>query len=674
MHRHSLRPACLLLLCTCGLAAVEVDVQRNDPAEFRRFELPLAHAYYGKVAEDQLEWLAGTLVVSIAGPETAPQVWLTARRPEGPRETARMRIDGRVLNWDAAARKLHGSIQYRGYRDEAVHTLQLEAVESQGRVRGAYRIDHKRHRFSGLKDQSEGEGSIDGRVWTRQELLETQGFGEANWPGWRGGEQAGVANDNSDVALVEDLREARFLWKSDARTPMPGHTDSQLLGGYGEISLADNKVFLNYYVGHGDVYPEGKTFAESVSEIEQEMARRPGKGLAVYIKEYFAGDVEAYVRQKLPVLATDVIDCYDATTGLTLWQARFPGRGLNWYNCDGPHFNVTWDQGRAYAVGSAGALYCLDAETGEPIWEGWLPGIAPLPERLEQAVAAAQGGGKPNKHGPSDHFVNKPYAMDGVLVVAERGLYGLDGATGEMLWGPIDEVHSGNPRPWRHNGTTYALCRLQYGRGGVGGGIACVEVRTGKLMWVDRRFAGEHGREFANDGEFLFAGGTGKGGSQETIRAPTCYRLSPQGMKKLWSMEPITSEPRMGAPVLYDGHVYTYWHGGDDLYVVCIEAATGKEVGRYPMPRTRKFWQSLSAGNGRLFHCMGQQTRAPMLFATGEDFRILHDGHEKGRFWTIPGTFQVLSPIMVDGRILVREKGDSGVGGSRIYCYDLRQR
>lgn len=672
MRHHSLHPACLLL-CVVGLTAAECEVQRNDPADFRRFELSLDRGYYGEVAKDQLEWLAGTLVVSIAGPEATPQVWITMSQPESPRETARMRIDGRALEWDGEARKLHGAVQYRGNQDGAVHTVQLEAVESQGRIRGTYHIEHKRKRGGSFKDQAEGKGRIEGRVWTRQELLENHSFGEARWPGWRGGEQAGVADGNSDTALVEDLREARFRWKSAARTPMPGHTDDRLLGGYGEIALADNKVFLNYYVGHGDVYPEGKSFPQIVAAVKESMAEKPGKGVDQYVKEYFAGDVEAYARQKLPVLATDVIDCYDATTGLTLWQARFPGRGLNWYHCDGPHFNITWDQGRAYAVGSAGALYCLDAETGEPIWEGWLPGIAPLPERLEKALTEAKGGGKPNKHGPGDHFVNKPYAMDGVLVVAERGLYGLDGATGEILWGPIKEVGNGNPRPWRHEGTTYALCRLQYGRGGVGGGIACVEVRTGKLMWVDRRFAGDHGKEFANDEQFLFAGGAGKGGSEETIRAPTCYRLSPQGLKKLWSMEPITSEPKMGAPVLYDGHVYTYWHGGGKMYVVCIEAATGKEVGRHPMPTQRKYWQSLCAGSDRLFHCMGQQTRAPMLFATGADFRILHDGHDKERYWTIPGTFQVLSPIMVDGRILVREKGEDGVGGSRIYCYDLRK-
>ena len=672
-----MRTAILAILAFTGLGATATELEINDPSSIRRFELALPQAFYQQAEDGTFSWLPGTVVVSVTGPGKPAASWVVI---DGRPEILRLKVDDRQLSWQPP--KLTGSLNYDGQKDESTISLQLDLTCTGTDVGGSYTVHHQRRRRGSLKDVADGKGQISGKLLSRDDLAAHAIADGRAWPGWRGGTHAGVATaEGDDVELIDDLRDARFLWKTDTATPMPGHTDSRLLGGYGEVTVAEDRVFMNWYIGHGDVYPGGKSFEQMVAKVKADVEKAQGRGLNAYIQQYFKGSVEAYVKAKMPIAATDVVDCYDARTGVTLWRARFPGKGINWQNCDGPHFYPTYEDGRITCVGSAGAIYCLEAATGKLLWEGSLPG-RPAAEEQVKAMLAAGGG---NRLGSSRYIVNKPMAIDGVLVTAEAGLYGLDAKTGKQLWGPIKEVNNGNPRPWRHEGKTYVLCRTDYGRGDNGGGLVCVDPKTGQLLWHDGRLPGGS-KEYANDDEYLFSCGigVGKGGKQGgIIYEPTCFKLSTTGLEKIWSLPEITKEPRMASAAIYQGHVYTIWDGvwaeGEkrQTFIVCIEAATGKVMGKVPLSGpggyTQKTWQGLVAGNGRLFYINGQSGPKNLWMRTGPEFGLLEENPATA--WKIPGTYQVLSPVLCDGRLFVREKGDAADDeGSRIYCFDLRKK
>ena len=672
-----MRTVLLTLLALTVLGAAETELEINDPANIRRFELALPHAYYEEYAIEKFKWRAGLVMVSVVEPGKPATAWAIV---EGRPEILRLEVDVSKLTWQPP--KLTGVLSYQGHHVDGKLGLTLDLAVQGKQVTGSYVAHYERTGGAGSKDKADGQGQLTGTVSDRDDLAANALAEGRAWPGWRGGSHAGVATaEGDDVELIDDLRDARLLWKTDTATPMPGHTDSRLLGGYGEVTVAEDRVFMNWYIGHGDVYPNRKSFEQTVATVQAEAAKKPGRDLDAYIKQYFKGSVEAYVRAKMAVAATDVLDCYDARTGATLWRARFAGKGLNWRNCDGPHFYPTYEDGRITYVGSAGAIYCLEAATGTLLWEGSLPGRP----SAEEQVKSALGGGDPTKGCSSRYLVNKPMAIDGVLVTAEAGLYGLDGKTGKQLWGPVKEVTNGNPRPWRHQGKTYVLCRTNYGRGGGRGGLVCVDPKTGQLLWHNGRLPGGS-KEYANDDEYLFSCGigVGKNGKQGgTIYEPTCFKLSTTGLEKVWSLPEITSNPRMAAAAIYQGHVYTIWDGvwakgeKQQTFIVCIEAATGKVVGKVPLSNpggyTQKTWQGLVAGNGRLFYLNGQAKPKNLWMRTAPEFGLLEENPATA--WEIPGTFQVLSPVLCDGRLFVREKGEfAGNEGSRIFCFDLRKK
>ena len=667
------------LIVLAGLiSAQDMLLEHNDPAGVLRFEIALPHAMADKVSDSKYKWTTpATLVVTVAGDGKQPTAWIVGQdRPQ----LTRLHVDDRSLTWQPP--RLTGDVSYSGILNGSKIRWTLDLSVNGSDITGTCQAKHTRA-SKGKKAELSYEGPANGKV-LRREDLEVQAIGSGRaWPGWRGGAHAGVATaESADVTMVDDLADARLLWKTDTPTPMPGHTDDKLLGGYGEITVAEDRVFMNWYIGHGDVYPDGKTFEQTVVAIQEKMEK--SRGLKYYINDYFKGSVEEYVRAKMSIAATDVIDCYDARTGATLWRARFPGKGLNWKNCDGPHFHPTYEDGRITFVGSAGAIFCLEAVSGKLLWESSLPGRPAAAEWVKQATASK---GNPVRHGDARHLINKPMSIDGVVVVAEAGLYGLDGKTGKQLWGPIKEVSNGNPRPWKHGDKTYVLCRTHYGRGAGGGGLVCVDPKTGELLWHDKRLPGGS-KEYANDGTYLFSSGIGVGKDGKkgsTIYEPTCFKLTPSGLEKLWSLPQITEAPRMAGPVLYQGYVYTIWDGvweegaKKQSFIVCIEAATGKVIGKVPLSNpgihAMKTWQGLVAGNGRLFYINGQSGPKNILMRTGPDFGAFKDFAtlNSRESWKIPGTYQVLSPALCDGRLFLREKGEAGAGGSRIYCYDLRK-
>jgi len=147
-------------------------------------------------------------------------------------------------------------------------------------------------------------------------------------------------------------------------------------------------------------------------------------------------------------VANDVVICLELQTGKTAWKKEFPGLP------HGPRASSTpcIKNGRLYVAGSTHA-YCLDASDGKMIWR------TPLTAKgIASSFAVA----------------------DGIAVTLADSLIAFDVESGKQLW-EQKEVRGRNSSPtiWKHQQTTYVLCNSSKQH------VACVELKTGKLMWKE---------------------------------------------------------------------------------------------------------------------------------------------------------------------------------------------
>src|SRR6185503_4136715 len=65
----------------------------------------------------------------------------------------------------------------------------------------------------------------------------------------------------------------------------------------------------------------------------------------------------------------EIVECYDATDGKTLWKLDYPTHYRDDFGFDeGPRSTPAVATGRVYTFGAEGALHCLDFATGKKIW------------------------------------------------------------------------------------------------------------------------------------------------------------------------------------------------------------------------------------------------------------------------------------------------------------------
>ena len=112
----------------------------------------------------------------------------------------------------------------------------------------------------------------------------------------------------------------------------------------------------------------------------------------------------------------EVVSCYGAATGESLWSHRDPVRFYESMGGPGPRATPALSGGRLYALGATGLLNALDAESGVLVWSRDL--VADLQVRL-----------------PIWGFASSPLVVGDVVVVAMDGaLVAYDLSTGERRW------------------------------------------------------------------------------------------------------------------------------------------------------------------------------------------------------------------------------------------------
>jgi outer membrane protein assembly factor BamB len=474
--------------------------------------------------------------------------------------------------------------------------------------------------------------------------------------------------------LVDDLRDARLLWKSQEPTP-PGAAQSHRYGnpGWHGISLgkfkplkiqladggevtsgggvplpgggassllfADGRVFASYFVPSGDVLDEA-----------ERTKRESGPGM--WVPDYWR------------VAADDVVLCVDAATGKTLWKQVFKDKGLNWSDHKSIITNHTGAVfgGRVYVIGSTCRVYCLDAATGKLVWEG---DLGAEHTKLEQIKAKGLADKKAFGGINRGHCHGCTFAA-GVLVCPDfqGGLIGLDGATGEKLWQASKCLaHHATPTRWVHAGGESVLC------GNVEGVVRCLDPLTGRERWAIEAGRQEASLSVAGDVLLLNAGKEPMGpGDEKLFGRASGWKIAPDGAKKLWEH---TGEERVGfvsggmsgLPAWKD-RAFIRTKSGTAMF----DVSTGKVLARCPEAKTDQESHGYCA-EGRFLHEPDSQHGSIhgvlMLDATSDTFRPM------GKPWNTPhydatGYEMPISHPVVAGFLYLR-------GADGIYCWDLRK-
>jgi RNA polymerase sigma factor (sigma-70 family) len=544
-------------------------------------------------------------------------------------------------------------------------TFSIEAAIDGRTISGAYRGRAGRR----LK---EVQGAISGTYETEADLAAR--FAVAPGVAWNvwSGPYANFHANPSGRALVDDPRQARLVWQSEYTPPgrsqdrRYGYTpDRRPTGGTCSPIVADGLVTLCYFA------PSGPVVDEEALELIRQDAKAKGADPAQAVEQ---------VRDQWRIAADDVVVAIDAATGKTLWRRVFPDAGINWSVTKTRQFNRTPCAfgGRVYAMGSAARLFCLDGRTGTLIWQ---VGIEPKRKHFDEGKTKAL-------QAESFMKIGRPRAVAGLTcaggVIAapdwNGGLIGFDGGTGKELWrAPGSLGMYATPTRWAHGAREFLIAANGAGR------IACIEPRSGRMVWqiieaganegtivagegylVARTRGGKPdfaGPESHADGEEADAGGLGPGGPL------ACYELNPAGARKIWELPVDTYRWAISPPAIAGGHVVAWLRGKDAAVngaIVCVELRTGRITSEIPY-YSGQGDATLAWADGRLLVTRDgshNTTEIAMFDASPDGLRLLGE-------WNTPHP-QTTAHVptnthpVVDGRLIIR-------GANGIYCYDLRK-
>lgn len=471
----------------------------------------------------------------------------------------------------------------------------------------------------------------------------------ADWPTYLGPQH----NNSVPCAapLVERFTDARLAWTSDMAIPnaMAGDGLDPLRdgrhwvsGGYGAPIVAAGRVYVQYYV------PVGTAVDAFV--------------VATYGERF---------RDKFRIEADDVLHCFDAATGKTLWRKVLEKTSLNFqmFTKAGPSLTPAYADGRIYMHVTGGRVFCLDAaDQGRILWEYKTARYACQETLRAWAVQ--------NQRLPAFNrdFKTSPTVIDGVVIFSDHlahrihrsreehrwerfydtpsNLVALDANTGRELWRLANGLSPGaQPVAWRCAGHSYLLAN------GGDSIIRCIEPRTGQVLWQQPT------------GEFLTPAVEGSVMvCREMFAVPatapttrpvrqyfhTAYRIDEKGAIKLWS------RPGFSWPTVANGLLYCESTPRGKL--LCVELSSGKVLATAPAENEPHFGYSLRVLGDRVLGGGADHDNLHLYAAGAQNFRLLEDAPIINAW----GYEMPLLPALADGSIYLRTQ-------SRLVCIDLRR-
>ncbi|MFW5752437.1 MAG: PQQ-binding-like beta-propeller repeat protein [Planctomycetota bacterium] len=460
-----------------------------------------------------------------------------------------------------------------------------------------------------------------------------------DWPAYGGGDGACAAGPVA-APLVDAWIDAELAWRSDARIPDGLAGDARkpesdghglISGGYATPIVAAGRVYLQYYL------PAGV----------------PDRALVREHGERFT--------DKFRVAAHDVIHCFDAATGTTLWRSVLGRQSLNMqaFTKGGPSLTCCYGDGRIYAHVNGARVHALDAATGAPLWSYATARHARMARYRELAHE------RQALVGFNRDYATSPVCVDGVVVFNDhlhckltppgddetRYYYdepstcvALDAATGAELWRLPDGLSNvAQPLVWRQDDTALLLAPGS-------DAIRCIEPRSGTVRW---QIPGDGGRIVVGAGHLI----TGNGAKNKRDRALVAYRITATEAQRAWE---LAGHGRPAHFAARDGLVYCDDRRGS---LLCIDAARGTVVARAPATNEPHFGTYPVIVGSRIV-CAGSDSNQLHLYGLGPtDLRLL-DHVRSPHAW---GYTMPLIPACADGRVYLRTH-------DRLACYDLRAR
>ena len=249
----------------------------------------------------------------------------------------------------------------------------------------------------------------------------------------------------------------------------------------------------------------------------------------------------------------ECVVCYDAATGVELWEAAEPARFYEGIAGAGPRGTPTIQDGKAYALGATGLLQCLDAATGKQLWK--------------TDITVGTGGVVPQwGYAGSPLIVN-----DKVIVYAGgpggNGTAAFSGYDGKLAWAAGDASHGYSSAQRADFGGVPQVLMLS------DVGLESFAPADGKRLWYfDWTFKGGNRatQPAVIDGSSVLIG-TGVGGDQGAKRlSVTRTAAGDFDVTVAWTTKRL--RPYFNDGVIHKGHYY----GFDDKSLVCVDLTDGK--------------------------------------------------------------------------------------------------
>lgn len=292
-------------------------------------------------------------------------------------------------------------------------------------------------------------------------------------------------------------------------------------------------------------------------------------------------------------------------------------------NYPGARSTPTVDGDRVYLVSGYGLIGCYRTKNGDKVWT-----------RTMQEL-----GGKTPNWGFAESVL-----IDGNMAVVTPGGAGcitaLDKTTGKTIWqskGFDGPAHYGSCTPLVFNKIPMIVA-------GTGGGIFCVDARTGAKVFSDPFSASNTANcpsPAAADGYVFWSNGYGKGG--------LCMKLTPTGVEQAWTTRELTSHH--GGYLIDNGYIY----GNHERGVACLDLKTGQ-----------KKWFDKGPGKCSITYADG------MLYLFGESDGVACLASASPEGFKLAGRVKVQGegpswahPVVIGGRLYLRYD-------TNLYCFDVK--
>lgn len=383
-----------------------------------------------------------------------------------------------------------------------------------------------------------------------------------DWNQWRGANRDGYTPNSPP--LVEALPEAGLkpLWQSEA-------FPSGFNGGWSSPVIAGGKVYL--FVHHRDTPDDVKIPQKKFPWLPPEKRTMSDEEYQQYEVDRRNEDEEIGALYRFQ----ESLFCFDAKTGETQWRSDQPTVYTRFLHSGTP----TIIDGKAYVLGAPKTARCIDLKTQKTLWSTEVPGEF-----------------------RDEYYMSSIAVIDGVAMFTAGRLFGLDAASGDILWSGDEEKTSGihsSVVEWNNLAIANGGRRYTF----------CVEPKTGKELWRVESGANHSTPTLVGSDKMLTLGESRKSGLR-------CYQIGRDGAEKLWEYGGVADSG--GSPVAAGGFAFV----AGDRKVACVDLATGEEQWKEFLKLDKPRYTSVFAVGDQVFYPWG----GLVAFRAAGTFDLLYQG------------------------------------------------